>query len=79
MHPEMVEYFAQTYQNMDPDRSHRMLAPLSDFGDQRLTTMDENRVDFAVLSLAGPGVQLEKDTKVAVRKARLSFGRCPWL
>jgi hypothetical protein len=47
------------------------LAPgaLMDFGDRRLAIMDENRVDFVVLSLAGPGVQVEKDAAIAERKA----------
>ena len=40
-----------------------------DFGDRRLAIMDENRVDFVVLSLAGPGVQVEKDAAIAERKA----------
>jgi 2,3-dihydroxybenzoate decarboxylase len=32
--------------------------------------MDRNQIDFVVLSLAGPGVQVEKDSAVAVKKAR---------
>jgi 2,3-dihydroxybenzoate decarboxylase len=41
-----------------------------DFGERRLTVMDENHVDYVVLSLAGPGVQAEKDGAIAQRKAR---------
>jgi len=32
--------------------------------------MDEHGIDFVVLSLAGPGVQVEKDSAVAFKKAR---------
>lgn len=41
-----------------------------DFGERRLGVMDANRVEYSVLSLAGPGVQAEKDTAVAERLAR---------
>jgi 2,3-dihydroxybenzoate decarboxylase len=41
-----------------------------EFGELRLAVMDEHHVDFVVLSLAGPGVQAEKDGAVAERKAR---------
>ena len=43
---------------------------LNDLGDRRIAIMDENGIDFVVLSLAGPGVQVEKDAEVAVKKAQ---------
>lgn len=41
-----------------------------DFGERRLTAMDEAGVDIAVLSISGPGVQAEPDPAVAVKLAR---------
>lgn len=70
MVPEFVDYFAETYINISPEIAKLGLATLPDFGEKRLQTMDENGVRFAVLSLAGPGVQAEKDAAVAVTKAR---------
>ena len=43
---------------------------LEDLGDRRIAIMDEHGIDFVVLSLAGPGVQVEKDAAVAVKKAQ---------
>ncbi|MFC6646019.1 amidohydrolase family protein [Granulicella cerasi] len=70
MAPGFVDYFADTYQNISPALAQRGLKALSDFGDGRLEVMDANGLDYAVLSLSGPGVQIEKDTATAVRKAR---------
>ncbi len=46
------------------------LGTLPDFGDKRIAIMDRNQIDFVVLSLAGPGVQAEKDAAVALRKSK---------
>lgn len=70
MVPDFVEYFADTYQNISPDLAKRSLAALYDFGQQRLDIMGQNGIDYVVLSLSGPGVQIEKDRATAVRRAR---------
>ena len=70
MVPEFVEYFAETYINISPDIAKMGLNILPDFGERRLATMDRNRVAFSVLSLAGPGVQAEKDSAVASKRAK---------
>lgn len=70
MVPEFMEYFAETYPNINADIAKLAPGALMDFGDRRLAAMDEHHVDFVVLSLAGPGVQVEKDPAVAKRKAR---------
>jgi 2,3-dihydroxybenzoate decarboxylase len=68
--PEFMEYFAETYPNIDP-RLQKLAPPaLMDFGERRLSTMDANHVDFAVLSIAGPGVQYERDPAVALKRAK---------
>ena len=70
MVPDFMDYFAETYPNISADIAKLAPGALMDFGDRRLAAMDENRVDFVVLSLAGPGVQAEKDAAVAQRRAR---------
>ncbi len=70
MVPEFVPYFEETYPNISPALPSLALAALQDFGDHRIEVMDQNGVDYSVLSLSGPGVQIEKDTAVAVKRAR---------
>lgn len=70
MVPGFMEYFAKTYPNINADIAKLAPDALMDFGERRLAVMDEHHVDYVVLSLAGPGVQAEKDGAVAQRKAR---------
>jgi hypothetical protein len=70
MVPDFMEYFAETYPNINADIAKLAPDALMDFGERRLAVMDEHHVDYVVLSLAGPGVQAEKDGAVAQRKAR---------
>lgn len=68
--PEFIEYFAETYPNIAPEL--RKLAPvaLQDLGDRRIEIMERNGIDFAVLSISGPGVQFEKDAAVAKQRSK---------
>ncbi|MGI9436614.1 MAG: amidohydrolase family protein, partial [Geminicoccaceae bacterium] len=68
--PGFKEYFDTTAINISPDLFGRAYAALQDFGDRRLEIMDAAGIDISVLSLAGPGVQVERDTAVALRRAR---------
>jgi len=68
--PDFMDYFAETYPNISADIAKLAPSALMDFGDRRLAVMDENGIDFVVLSLAGPGVQIEKDAAIAERMAR---------
>jgi 2,3-dihydroxybenzoate decarboxylase len=68
--PGFHDYLATSMPAVTPEAYDRLVALLSDFGEQRLAAMDEARLDVAVLSLSGPGVQIERDTAVAVRLAR---------
>ena len=70
MLPDFVEYFAETYPNISSEIAKMGLGVLPDFGDKRIEVMDRNRIDFVVLSLAGPGVQVEKDAAIALRKSK---------
>lgn len=71
MCPEFEDYWKTTVGDVDPAIYARVVARLSDFGDQRLEAMDRGGMTRAVLSLAGPGVQIERDTATAVRMARV--------
>lgn len=73
--PEFVDYLAETKQNIRPALFDKVVPILSDFGARRLEVMDKNGVDFAVLSLSGPGVQIEPDSARAVALARLANDR----
>lgn len=70
MAPDFIDYWATTFGNISPDLSDKALGALSDFGARRLDDMDANGIEIAVLGLAGPGVQAERDTAKAVRRAR---------
>lgn len=70
MVPEMEEYFARTAINISPQLFGKAAEALKDFGERRLAAMDEIGVRKAILSLAGPGIQAETETRVAIAKAR---------
>jgi 2,3-dihydroxybenzoate decarboxylase len=68
--PSFVDYLIAGLPRVSADTKDRLLSQLSDFGDQRLNAMDASGVDIAVLSISGPGVQIEPDTALAVARAR---------
>lgn len=70
IHPDFVEYLNTTKANINPALFGLASDALSDFGDRRLEMMERNGIEKAVLSLAGPGVQIERYVDVATRRAR---------
>ncbi len=68
--PEFIGYFAETFPNISPNLAKLAPPVLMDFGERRLSTMDANHIDFAVLSIAGPGVQYERDPALALKRAK---------
>src|SRR5215469_8837762 len=68
--PDFIEYWNPTAVDLPAARRDNALARLNDFGELRLAAMDEAGIARAVLGLAGPGVQAERDTATAVRRAR---------
>lgn len=68
--PDFVDYFAETYPNISPTIRKFGTGILQDLGDKRIEVMDQNRIDFVVLSIAGPGVQFEKNPAIAKRRAK---------
>ncbi|MFL6797899.1 MAG: amidohydrolase family protein [Xanthobacteraceae bacterium] len=68
--PGFEEYWKPTVGNVDPAIYRPVLSRLTEFGEQRLAAMDKAGIVRAVLSIAGPGVQAERDTQTACRNAR---------
>jgi 2,3-dihydroxybenzoate decarboxylase len=68
--PGFEQYWAPTVRGVAPDALQSITARLSDFGDGRIEAMDRAGIAKAVLSLAGPGVQIEPDRAVAIGMAR---------
>ncbi|WP_313513119.1 amidohydrolase family protein [Pseudomonas sp.] len=73
--PEFIDYLAETKQNILSSLFDKVVGALSDFGDRRLEMMDQNGVDYVVLSISGPGVQIEPDTATAIRLSHLANDR----
>jgi 2,3-dihydroxybenzoate decarboxylase len=70
LHPDFIEYWNPTVIDLPQARRDNVLTRLTDFGELRLAAMEEAGIAHAVLGLAGPGVQAERDTATAVRRAR---------
>ena len=67
--PDFIEYWNPTAVDLPAERREKALSRLTDFGEMRLAAMDEAGITRAVLALAGPGVQAERDATTAVRRA----------
>jgi 2,3-dihydroxybenzoate decarboxylase len=67
--PGFEEYWRPTVGNVDPKVASGLFARLTDFGDMRLAAMDSAGIARSVLSIAGPGVQSERDVATARRRA----------
>lgn len=70
--PATEPYWRPTMVDVAPAKTAQLFASLADFGEQRLAGMDQAGIERVVLAIAGPGVQVERDTAVAVRTARAS-------
>jgi len=70
--PEYVEPWLPTVAEMPAAKREYLLASLTDFGERRLASMDKAGIKRAVLAVAGPGAQRERDTAKAIRDARSS-------
>jgi 2,3-dihydroxybenzoate decarboxylase len=67
--PGLQEYWEPTVTGLPTNKRQASLARLTDFGEMRLEAMDKAGIERCVLSVAGPGVQAERDTKTACDKA----------
>ena len=67
--PGFEYYWLPTMGNVDQKAVSGLLGRLKDFGDMRLQAMDSAGIARAVLSISGPGVQVERDAATARRRA----------
>ena len=70
--PATEPYWQPTMVDVAPQKTAQLYGALTDFGEQRLAMMDKTGIARAVLAVAGPGVQAERDAATAVRAARAS-------
>lgn len=70
--PATAEYWWPSMVDVAKSKADQLYACLTDFGEQRLQMMDTAGIARAVLAVAGPGVQAERDTAKAVKAARAS-------
>jgi len=68
--PGFIEYWNPTVAEMPAAKRQRLLDLNTDFGEVRLASMDKAGIERAVLALAGPGVQAERDVATAIRTAK---------
>lgn len=68
--PGFEQYWLKTVEDVDPALYGLVLSRLNDFGEQRLQAMETSGIETAILSLAGPGVQVERDVATATKSAR---------
>lgn len=67
--PSFLDYLARGMPQVPPEARTTLIRRLSDFGEERLTEMDAGGVRKSVLSISGPGVQIEPDAATATRLA----------
>ena len=67
--PGFEDYWLPTMGNVDQKAVSGLLGRLKDFGDTRVAAMDSAGIARAVLSISGPGVQVERDATTARRRA----------
>jgi 2,3-dihydroxybenzoate decarboxylase len=70
--PATEPYWHPTMVDVAPQKTAQLYGALTDFGEQRLGMMDKTGIARAVLAIAGPGVQAERETQIAVQRARAS-------
>jgi 2,3-dihydroxybenzoate decarboxylase len=67
--PGFEDYWTATVGNVDPKVVDMLVSRLTEFGETRLAAMDQAGITRSVLSIAGPGVQSERDAATARRRA----------
>lgn len=67
--PSVSDYWWPTMSEVPPALAKKLHRQLTDFDDERLAVMDKAGIEISVLSLSGPGVQVERDPALATRRA----------
>lgn len=68
--PGLIDIWRPTMSDVAAPVVEQLFKRLTDFGDLRLETMDRAGIARSVLSISGPGVQVERDVAAATRMAR---------
>jgi 2,3-dihydroxybenzoate decarboxylase len=68
--PGLEDYWFKTVEDIAPEIRRTLHARLTDLGEMRLGIMDKAGIVRAALSISGPGVQSERGTATAIRKAQ---------
>ena len=68
--PDLAIYAKDMAKGIAPEPMQYIKERLLDFDNLRLEEMDKYGIDISVLSVAAPGVQVEPDRNVGVRKAK---------
>ena len=74
---DFLDHLANAMPRVTKDEYDRVVAMFSDFGEQRLSAMFGAGVELAVLSMTGSGVQIERDTQLAIKRARQANDALP--
>jgi 2,3-dihydroxybenzoate decarboxylase len=67
--PGLIDCWRPTMSGVAAPVTEQLFQCLTDFGERRLQSMDKAGIERAVLSIAGPGVQAERDAATATRLA----------
>ena len=67
--PGLIEYWQPTMTDVPKPIYDKIYAALADFGEMRLSSMDGAGIEKAILSVSGPGVQVEPNAARATAKA----------
>ena len=73
--PSFMDYLLEALPAVTPDMKANLLRRLADFREERLAAMDSAGVTRSVLSISGPGVQIEPDTVKATKLAAAANDR----
>jgi 2,3-dihydroxybenzoate decarboxylase len=68
--PTLLDYFKTGRPPLGAQVLNTLTRRLSDFGEERLAEMDQAGVAKSILSVSGPGVQIEPDTMTAQKRAK---------
>lgn len=66
------EYSKAFVSLIDKEEAQALGEKLADFDALRLQEMDKHGIDYVILSQTGPGVQVEKDVNIAIKRSKES-------
>lgn len=70
--PDFMAYTQRDFDHMRKDQVETFKKTLLDVDEERLEAMDKGGIDISVLSMTAPGVQVEKEPKLAIKNARIA-------